>query len=123
MTRIELDNLAESVVASIRKVVKEDVREYTTRAMGEMRVYIDGQIETLKAHDTKQLDDALIAQIKGRVGYEISEALATGALAELSGAERNLERRVGRHAEHLANLQASVRALEGKKSESKKNEN
>ena len=122
MTHIELDNLAESVVASIRKSVKEDVREYTTRAMGEMRVYIDSQIETLKAHDTKQLDDALIAQIKGRVGYEIAEALATGTLAELSGAERNLERRVGRHAEHLANLQASVRALEGKKSEGKKNE-
>jgi hypothetical protein len=51
------------------------------------------------------------------VRREIAEALATGTLAELSGAERNLERRVGRHAEHLANLQASVRVLEGKKKE------
>jgi hypothetical protein len=122
MTHIELDNLAEKVVASIRKSVKEDVREYVIRESGEMRKYIDGQIETLKARHTEQLDDALIAQIKGRVGYEIAEALTTGALAELSGAERNLERRVGRHAEHLANLQASVRALEGKKSEGKKSE-
>jgi hypothetical protein len=122
MTHIELENLAERVVSAIRGSISNDVKAYTTRALGEMRTYLDSQIETLKAHDTKQLDDALIAQIKGRVGYEIAEALTVGALAELSGAERNLERRVGRHAEHLANLQASVRALEGKKSEGKKNE-
>jgi hypothetical protein len=119
MNKLEIGEVAENIFSAVNL--------YINRYMADMKKYVDGQIDTLKTQPTKQSDDAVIAQTKEYVRREIEEALPNirnksanadaGTPEELSQIVRGLERRAGRHAEHLLKLESRIRTLEGKKNE------
>ena len=96
MTKIDIEMLAEKIFSEVSK--------YVNRYMADMRKYVDGQIDTVKAHQTEE------AQASNQ-----NKPADAGALGELAGTVRNLERRAGRHAEHLLKLESRIHTLEGKK--------
>jgi uncharacterized protein YgbK (DUF1537 family) len=92
MTKIDIETLAENIFSNVNM--------YVNRYMADMRKYVDGQIETVKAHHKEENTPA---------------SAGAGTLAELSQTVRGLERRAGRHAEHLLKLESRIHTLEGKK--------
>jgi hypothetical protein len=100
MTKIDIEMLADKIFSEVSK--------YVNRYMVDMRKYVDGQIDKVKAHQTEE------AQASNQNKPANADA---GALGELAGTVRNLERRAGRHAEHLLKLESRIHTLEGKKNE------
>ena len=123
MNKLDIGAMAENIFSHVNL--------YINRYMADMKKYVDGQIGTAKEH-TDQMEERLlklrvdvIDQTKDYVLHAIEEAETriqnkpadTGGLGELAGTVRNLERRAGRHAEHLLKLESRIHTLEGKKNE------
>jgi chromosome segregation ATPase len=113
--------------------IAEVIKGHIKGVADTIKKYVRDEIEALEERITDKLADAAepkeyvqIEEVEARLSHapgprhvqaNKSANADAGTLAELSGTVRNLERRAGRHAEHLANLQASIRVLEGKKNE------
>jgi chromosome segregation ATPase len=128
MNKIEIALQAEKAAEAIKEHVKgvaDTIKEYVRKEIEALEERLTDKLadaaetkEYVRREEPEEVDPRLIHAPGPRHVQANKFANAdAGTLAELSGTVRNLERRAGRHAEHLANLQASIRVLEGKKNE------
>jgi hypothetical protein len=121
---LQAERIAEVIKGHI-KGVADTIKEYVRKEIEALEERLTDKLadaaetkEYVRREEPEEVDPRLIhAPGPRHVQANKSANAGTGSLDELAGTVRNLERRAGRHAEHLANLQASIRVLEGKKNE------
>jgi hypothetical protein len=113
MNKLDIGAMAENIFSHVNL--------YINRYMEDMKKYVDGQIGTAKEH-TDQLEERLLklrveasTHIENRPPAPADDGAAlAGKVEEIEKLVKNCERRATRQADHLLNLQASVRKLQGK---------
>jgi hypothetical protein len=128
MNKIEIALQAEKAAEAIKEHVKgvaDTIKEYVRKEIEALEERLTDKLadaaetkEYVRREEPEEVDPRLIhAPGPRHVQANKSANAGTGSLDELAGTARNLERRAGRHAEHLLKLESRVRTLEGKKNE------
>ena len=105
------------VADTIKKYVRDEIEALEERITDKLADAAETK-EYVRREEPEEVDPRLIRAPGPRhVQANKSANAGTGSLDELAGTARNLERRAGRHAEHLLKLESRVRTLEGKKNE------